>query len=292
MLNKLTQWFEAMTHASISDILRSVLLLMVVLIVRAILLRLVTRSKNLSMETKRQWALNLRNLALVITLIGLIIIWSSEIRTLALSLAAVAVAVAVSFKEIITCLISAVMRTASNTYKLGDHIQIGRYKGRVIDISMMTTTLMEIGPGNVFQFTGKAVIFPNSLVFTEPIVHFDFTGDYVAHTIEIPVPYDFPISRAETVLMEIANEICNKHLASARKYMSRMESHHLADTPSVEPRFAIQTIDEKSFRLILRIVIPESEQHGAEQRILQGFSNKIPEILAAAQESPLIEAAQ
>lgn len=284
MFNKLTAWIEAMTHASFSDILRSVLLLVLVLVVRAILLRLITRSKNLSMETKRQWALNLRNIALVIMLIGLIIIWSSEIRTLALSLAAVAVAVAVSFKEVITCLTSTVLRTASNTYKLGDHIQIGHYKGRVIDISMMTTTLMEIGPGNLFQFTGKAVILPNSLIFTEPIIHFDFTGDYVAHTIEIPVPFDFPISKAETVLMEIANEICSKHLASARKYMTRMESHHLADTPSVEPRFAIQTIDEKSFRLILRVVIPEAEQHAVEQKILLSFSDKIPEIRRGAQE--------
>ena len=281
--NKLIAWLEKISHSSPSDIVRSILLMTLILVVRAILLRLLARSSNLSLETKRQWALTLRNLAFIIGLIGLIVIWSQEIRTLALSMVAVAVALVLTFKELITCLMSAFLRTLSNSYKLGDYIQVGRFKGRVVDINLMSTTLMEMGPDNVFQFTGHAVIFHNSMLFLEPVERLDYTGDYIAHTISIPVPYEFPVAYAKAPLMAIADEVCARHLEPARRYMAKMEARHLADTPSVEPRFAIAPFDEKFYRLIVRVVLPQGEQHDAEQEILFRFMSQIPNILSAAQ---------
>lgn len=285
MMDKLPSWLTTMPFSSPPDIVRSILLIALIFVVRAIMVRILARSTNLNLETKRQWALTMRNLAFVVGLVGLIVIWSQEIRTLALSMIAVAVAVAISLKELITCLIGSFLRTISNSYTLGDHIQVGRFKGRIVDINLMSTTLMEMGPDNVLQFTGNAIIFPNSLLFSEPIIRIDYTGDYVAHTITIPVPYSFPVAYAKEPLMQIAHETCAQYLEPARRYMAKMASRHLVDTPSVEPRFAIAPVDHDRYRLIVRVVIPLEDQHQIEQEILFRFMSLMPSIWHQAADS-------
>jgi len=289
VLDEIVSWLEKAAGIYSSAVWVSIFFMLIVLIAKVALMRLITRSDNLSMETKRQWAVYLSHLSFIVAAIGLIVIWSNEIRTIALSMAAVAVAIAVSFKEIITCLTSSLLRAVSNSYKLGDHIQIGKYKGRVVDIDMTTTTLMEIGPGNIFQFSGRAVIFPNSLLFSEPLIRLDFTGEYVAHAIEIPVPFGFPVGQGKEILMEIVEEISQRYLAPAKRYMSRMERRHLTDTPSVEPRFAILPVDEKSLRLVARLVVLHADQLEVEQEILFRFMSQVPGLMKSAREDMSFE---
>ena len=279
MTEKFMIWFDKVGNMSPSDAFRSILLLILVVSVRTLVLRLIRRSSNLTLETKQQWALTLRNLAFIIILVGLIMIWTNEIRSLALSLAAVAVAVTIGFKEWITCLLGAFLCAVSNSYRLGEHVELGPYKGRVVGVNLLTTTLLETGPSTLFQYTGRAIVFPNSMLFTGPVIRLDYSGDYVAHAIEIPVPFALPIHPAREALMAIAEEIAELHIESARKYLSRMEARHLTDIPSVEPRFAIAPVDENCIKLVLRMVIPQAERHEIEQEIRFRFMEQIPRII-------------
>ncbi len=272
-------WIEKLVHAPLSDAVRSLILLALVFVIHSLILRLITRNRRLTLEMKRQWALNFRNVAFVIVAVGLVLIWAEQIHTLALSMAAAAVAVAVSLRELIACSITAVMRTVSNNYKLGDYIQVGRFRGRVTDINLLTTTLMEMGPGNAFQYSGKEIIFPNSILFSEPVIRLDSNLTYVAHTFEIPVPYAFPVNLARQVLMDITHDICNEHFEPAKRYMARLERRHLADTPAVEPRFSIFTVDEKFYKLSARVVVPQAHLLQTEQEIVFRFLKEIQPLL-------------
>ena len=279
MIDKLFSALEKFTHLAMSDLVRSFVLIVAILMVRLTLQYLLTHNKRLSLDVKRQWTLYFRNIAFFLIVIGLILIWATEIRTLALSMAAAAVAVAVSLKELITCALTSIVRASSNSYALGDYIQVGRFRGRVTDINLLTTTLMEMGPANAFQYSGKTVAFPNSLLFTDPVIRLDSDWTYVAHTVEIPVPYAFPLDVAKHILNTIANEICAPHLVEARRYMRRLERRELADTPSVEPRISIVMMDEKYYKLLARIVIPQAELFYSEQDIIFRFMNEIQPLL-------------
>jgi hypothetical protein len=131
-------------------------------------------------------------------LAGIGMIWAEELQTIAVSMLAFAAALILATKELILCVSGFVVRHASNSYSLGDHIEVGNIRGRVVDIGLLSTTVMEIGPQhNAHQMTGRALTFPNSLL-SNAVIRENYMGDYVMHIINVPVGYAIPPTRART----------------------------------------------------------------------------------------------
>jgi len=58
----------------------------------------------------------------------------------------------------------------TKAYALGDRIEIGSIGGNVVDHNALTTTILEIGPGQTsHQYTGRAMVIPNSFIFDHPL---------------------------------------------------------------------------------------------------------------------------
>lgn len=265
-------WINLLEKGFMNDVIKSVLFVLFLIVLRAVILRMLSLNKKISMETMRRWAVNLRNAVLLLSLIGMFTIWAQQLSNFALSMVAVAMALVLATKELIMCLAGGFLRTITNSYTLGDHIEIGAYRGLVVDIDMLSTTIMELGPEHmVHQFTGKAISLPNSLLLSNPVIRENYMGEYVVHVITIPVANEIDVQRCETLLMESAQEICAPFIEDARRHMLRIEKRHLVDTPSVEPRIAIRPVDEKHYVFIVRIAIPASERHRVEQAILHRF---------------------
>ncbi|WP_239688779.1 mechanosensitive ion channel domain-containing protein [Aquitalea magnusonii] len=205
-------------------------------------------------------------------LAGIGMIWAEELQTIAVSMLAFAAALILATKELILCVSGFVVRHASNSYSLGDHIEVGTIRGRVVDIGLLSTTVMEIGPQhNAHQMTGRALTFPNSLLLSNAVIRENYMGDYVMHIINIPMGYHIPPTRAQRLLLEAAEQHCQQHVEAAREHMERMAERYLVDTPSVEPRIGMQAVDEKRYQLILRIAIPAKERQRIEQAIIHQF---------------------
>lgn len=254
------------------EIVRSLLLILTLLITRVVVDRLLAASSSVPIEERRRWSINTRNGLFLAGLAGIGFIWANELQTLAVSMLAFAAALILATKELIMCLSGGVVRQMSDSYSLGDHIEIGAVRGRVVDIGLLSTTVMEIGPNHSsHQMTGRALTFPNSLLLSTPVIRENYMGEYVMHIITVPLAYTVPPAQAERMLMEAAESNCLPHIESARLHMEDMAKRYLVDIPSVEPRISLQPIDEKSYRLILRIAIPARDRQRAEQAILHQF---------------------
>ena len=67
-------------------------------------------------------------------------------------------AIVLATKEIIMCLSGAIYRASSGTFKVGDRVEIGAFRGDVIDQTLLATTILEIGPGQaIHQHSGRTV---------------------------------------------------------------------------------------------------------------------------------------
>ena len=230
-------WLTSSDSTLILDGLKSLVLLAVVLILRAILVRAVSRNQSLTVEARRRWANHARNTLGVTFVIGLIFIWAHELSAFAVSLIAVAVALVLATKELILCLSGAVLRMGGKVYSLGDRIEIHGLRGNVLDQNWLTTTLLEIGPGQMSQqYTGRAVVFPNSLLLSEPLINETYMKDYIVHVMTVPLAADDDWRKAERVLLEAATDECGPFLEEARRHMKRVEGKSWVDAPSVEPR--------------------------------------------------------
>jgi len=265
-------WLAPILQSYGADLLRSAVLVLVLLLVHASIARTIAANPQVPVDTRRRWAINVRNTMIIIGLAGFVIIWARELQTIALSMVAFAAALVVATKELLMCLGGGLVRSITNSYELGDIIEINGMRGRVQDITMLGTTLIEIGPRHdSHQLTGKAVTFPNSLLLTQAVVRENFTGDYVMHIVNVPLPYSVRPARAERLLQDIAADVCAPWLDDARHHMAMLEHKLLMDTPSVEPRIAVQPTNEKEYRLIVRIAVPPRERQRAEQAILRRF---------------------
>ena len=92
-----------------------------------------------------------------------------EIAGFALSVAAVAGAIPIVSKELVMCVHGYLYVTVVQPYKIGDLIEFNQFHGRVVDIDMFATTLVELDKAG--QRTGKVAEFPNGLLLTHPLIN-------------------------------------------------------------------------------------------------------------------------
>ena len=269
---QLPDWLNNLLGIYGPDLLRSLVLMLVLMALHASIVRGIAANEQVPVDVRRRWTINARNTLLIIGVGGLLVIWARELQTIALSMVAFAAALVLATKEVLMCLAGGMVRSVSNSYSPGDIVEIGDMRGRVMDITMLTTTILEIGPRHDgHQITGRSLIFPNSLLLSHAIARETFNGDYTMHIMTVPMSYDIRPERAERLLQGIADTACEPFLNEARAHMAMLESKLMMDTPSVEPRVSLQVQNEKEYKLILRIALPPRERQRIEQHILRQF---------------------
>ncbi|WP_114418680.1 mechanosensitive ion channel domain-containing protein [Marinospirillum perlucidum] len=271
MLESLQHLLEQtfLSSAGVRLLLLSLLLLVVVFFLQWLFSRLIRRS-DLPGELRRKWLVQSRNGLLLLGLLGLFMLWGEELRTLALSVVALAVALVVATKELILCLTGSLLKSAARSFDIGDRIQIKDFRGDVIDQNLLTTTLLEVGPGKLtHQRTGRTLVVPNAIFVAEPVVNESYTQEFVLHVFTLPFMRDDRWREAKQLLLEAAQQHSAPYLEEARRHMQRLASRRGLEMPSVEPRVSLQFPDAEEIHLIIRVPARASQKSYIEQAILQ-----------------------
>ena len=165
-----------------SSVLASATLLAALFAIRLLAGRTLKRLEGLPPLVARRWAASLRNVLILVAIVGLVMIWAPQLRTFALSLTAFAVASVIAMKELILCFSGSALRALSRAYSVGDYIEIGGKRGEVIDFNLLVTRLREFEKQDgSFHRTGKEIILPHSLLFSSPVRVEGHAGGRVRH---------------------------------------------------------------------------------------------------------------
>jgi len=262
-LSKLT------TFPFFDGIAASLALLLFVLLALTLARRAILRS-GLSADVRRRWFVQSRNAALLGLLVGLIVIWGTEVRSMALSFAAVAVAVVVGSKEVIVCLLGAFVRTSSRSFDVGDRIEVAGIRGDVIDLSALTTTLLEVPPGHSSR-TGRVIVLPNSVFVSSLVVNETPSRDYLLDTLVVPVPRGARWRDAEGSLLDAAREATQPFFEEARTRLERDATHKGLDASTADPRVSVRLVDPERVDLVVRFPAPVHHRNRVEQEVLRGY---------------------
>lgn len=230
-----------------SDALASAALIAILLLARLIAGRALRQPDNLSPQATRRWTANVRNLLLLVAVIGLIMIWAPQLRTFALSLTAVAVALVVATKELILCLSGSALRTFTRAYSVGDFVEIGTTRGEVADYNLMATSILEFeSHDGSIQPTGRRVIIPHSLLFTTPAKVLGQTGGKMPHRFQLVFEPDLDLFSAKD---EIEN--------AAGQALEGLLPEEKSEVPSSEKRvkIGIGTSDIGKLKLEVMILV-------------------------------------
>nr|WP_314229746.1 mechanosensitive ion channel family protein [uncultured Kingella sp.] len=287
MLNTLHQWFAKMPLSE--QWIFTLLLFPLVWLVKAIWLYAHFKSHpNLDLEHKRRALVLSRNVSLILILMGLLMVWGSQIQTFALSMVALAAATVVATKELIMCLSGSLLRFATRQYSVGDYIEIAHMRGRVVDINMFNTLMMQIAENpHVGHLSGRTVSFPNSLLLSHTVQRDNILGAYIVHTFEIPVPIHLNPDVIVPRLQAVLDELCSPYTPAIVQYFEAVQVQQHFFTPAARTRISRVPNDDKTYKLVVRFASPVTQQLDIQQAVLDEFIRLQYQLLSEQSNPPL-----
>jgi small-conductance mechanosensitive channel len=176
----------------------------------------------------------------VFTLLIIAIVFSTKLNNITVALGIAGAGIAFALQEVIASVAGWLAVMLGGFYKTGDRVQLGGIKGDVIDISVLRTTLMEIGQwvdGDLYN--GRIVRVANSFVFKEPVVNYSADFPFLWDEIKIPIQYSSNYQKARELFLFIANEVGGNTAKEAQEIWAHALNKYVIENASTEPMVTI-----------------------------------------------------
>jgi small-conductance mechanosensitive channel len=224
---------------------------------------------EMSAEKRRLHLVWARNIIWFAALLVIVSVWASTIAGFALSVAAVAGAILIVSKELVMCVHGYLYVTVVQPYKIGDVIEFNNLHGRVVDIDMFATTLVELDRAG--QRTGKVAEFPNGLLLTNPLVNASPNGAYALHAIRIPIPERAAhgLEGIEAAALAAADHATAAWREEAMAHFRKAAEANFIALPSGKTKVSWDFSDPEHLVLVVRVACPVGQRAKVEQAVFR-----------------------
>jgi small-conductance mechanosensitive channel len=130
--------------------------------------------------------------------------------TAAVSLGLISLVLGFALQTPISSFIGWLYIIARNPYKVGDRIQVNDFKGDVVEIGYLDTTLWEFSGDYLTNDlpSGRLIRFPNTLVFQYEVYNYSWRKfPYIWNEIPFHIAYESDFTYVEAVLRRITKEV-------------------------------------------------------------------------------------
>lgn len=243
------------------------------LVLRWLSVRFVKRVVKDEENLHRRWTNTITNITSLVIIIGLVIIWLSELRFVALSIAAFAVALVVATREQIQCFLGALYIASSRAFSIGDWIKVGDHYGEVVRSDWLTTTLLEVDvEGMSYSYTGRSLVIPNYKFSTGVIQNLNFMRRYVAHSFSIVREADaISVRDARLYLEDLVREYCSPFKEVADRYSTLIEKRLGIALSVSDLKVRVATNETARNVFVVTIFCPTQEATRIEEEITEDF---------------------
>lgn len=223
----------------------------------------------ISAEKRRIHLVWARNIIWFAALLVIVSVWASTIAGFALSVAAVAGAILIVSKELVMCVHGYLYVTVVQPYKIGDVIEFNQLHGRVVDIDMFATTLVELDKAG--QRTGKVAEFPNGLLLTHPLINSSPNGAYALHAIQIPIPerVSNDLDRIEAAALAAADHATAAWSEEAMTHFRKASEENFIELPSGKTKVSWDFSNPEHLVLVIRVACPAGQRAKVEQAVFR-----------------------
>jgi small-conductance mechanosensitive channel len=138
-------------------------------------------------------------------------IWLLNQVNLATYLGIVSAGLAIALQDPISNLAGWLFILLRQPFRVGDRIQIGKQHGDVVELRLLTFSLVEIGnwvDGD--QSTGRILHLPNGRVFKEPVANYTQGFEYIWHEVPVMVTFESDWEKAHDILTHILDTHAEK----------------------------------------------------------------------------------
>ena len=221
------------------------------------------RDKDLRYRTRK----SVEFVAYVVGVLVILAALSERLTGLSVTLGIVGAGVALALQEVIISIAGFFAITLAGFYKPGDRVRIGGIRGDVIDVSLIRTTLMEIGDwvdGDLYN--GRVVRVTNSFVFKEPVYNYSAEFPFLWDEIQFPVRYGSDYRLTRKVMQEVAEEVIGTYSREAEQSWSELVRRFLVEKAPIAPLVTIRA-DQNWVTFTLRYVVDYKLRRSTQDRL-------------------------
>lgn len=224
------------------------------------------KSHETSNEKKLRRFVSLRNTTLFLMLIGLIIIWSGEIKTMILSITAMSAAIIIAFKEIILCFSGSLLIASNKLFSIGDYVEIDGIKGKVIDKNFIYTRL---SISDAMQLRELNV--PNMTFITNKVINLSTSVSLQSYNIKLAVPSLQKLHHFGEEVKEISEDIIGSKTQYYKSFFLRESPELFRDIPEKFYHVEYDLADSRTVSIKLHYMSLPHEQQDIEDKVLARY---------------------
>ena len=212
---------------------------------------------------------------LAVLLIGRI--WFEGISSLATYLGLLSAGVAIALQSLVLNLAGWAFIVWRRPFEVGDRIEIGAYKGDVVDIGAFGFTLLELGNWvNAEQSSGRTVRVPNGQIFSEAVANYTRGFDFIWAELPVVVTFESDWQKAKQVLTQIVEEQTAEVVQDAEQQLRQANEFMMVQYSRLSPTVYTRVVDS-GVDLTLRFICPPRSRRDVEQAIWEAILRRFDE---------------
>ncbi len=198
------EWLnEAIGAQSANNLLLSVAALVLVLLARALVLRIIESTVG---KTEAQY--RARKVANYTTtflfVISLAFIWVEAFANLPTYLGLVSAGIAIALSDVLKNIAGWALILTRKPFEVGDRIEVMGLIGDIVDVRLFRFSMLEVGGWvDAEQSTGRLVHVPNGVVFNQPVANYTEGFAYIWDEIPILITFESDWKLAEKLVKEV-----------------------------------------------------------------------------------------
>ena len=125
----------------------------------------------------------------------------------------------------------------SQPFKIGDIVEMDGKRGYVVDVTLNTTTIREMGNwvgGDLF--TGRVIQIPNRTVFEKGLANYTKHNEYIYDYLTVSITYESDLPRAEELLLQAVHEVLDMDEEDMMKVVHDVETIALMQQMPKKPK--------------------------------------------------------
>lgn len=208
---------------------------------------------------------------MVLSLGVLVLIWAPVQRDMLAVLTVFATALVIGLKEVFLSMVGWIHIVVRTVYRVGDRIEINGLRGDVVDLTLLTTKLVEVGGwAGGDQSTGRLLTFPNNWLFAHGVRNDTHGFGFVWNEITFTVTKASDWHAAQQILDGLALQMSSSVETQARRALDSMATDVLIQYKVLTP-FVYVHVEETGIALTLRYLVEARRRRGSEHALTISF---------------------
>lgn len=272
-----------MDPGTLSNIVRTLAAILVVLILRRVARRVVANSVEDTESTYRANKI-INYAATAILLFTVAFIWIDAFENLPTYLGLVSAGIAIALADVLKNMVGWLYILSRRPFQVGDRIEVSGFKGDVVDIRLFRFSLMEIdGWVDAEQSTGRLVHVPNGVVFNTEVANYTEGFGFIWHEIPVLITFESDWKLAEKLMLEVLEKDAPDMHGAASTWLMETAKRYSIRVGTLTPTVYI-SVRDSGVLLTARFLVEVRARRGREDRVWRS-------ILEAFAEEPTVELA-